>query len=78
MKVWSDRFIGVAASAARLATAFVCLAAVTAAWPQSARMIKIVVPYLPGGGADVVARVMADAIGNMHGPTMVVENRAYS
>ena len=36
---------------------------------------QIVVPYPPGGGADVVARVVADQIGNMHGPTMIIENR---
>jgi len=48
---------------------------VTAAWSQSGAIIKIVVPYPPGGGADVVARVMANAIGNMQGQTFVVENR---
>ena len=43
------------------------------AWSE--RAIRVIVPYPPGGGADVVARIMADAIGNMHGPTIVVENR---
>jgi tripartite-type tricarboxylate transporter receptor subunit TctC len=41
----------------------------------SERAIRVIVPYPPGGGADVVARIMADAIGNMQGPTIVVENR---
>ena len=45
------------------------------AWSESAGAIKIVVPYPPGGGADVLARIVADAIGNLHGPTMVVMNR---
>jgi len=44
-------------------------------WSQSASAVKIVVPYPPGGGADVLARIMADAIGTLHGPPMVVFNR---
>lgn len=45
------------------------------AWSQSAGAIKIVVPYPPGGGADVLARIVADAIGTLHGPPMVILNR---
>ncbi len=61
-------------TAAAVTLATVSLA-VAAAWSQSARPIKIIIPYPPGGGADVLARVVADTIGNMHGPTMVVEDR---
>jgi tripartite-type tricarboxylate transporter receptor subunit TctC len=63
----------------RLAAVAVALAVVSVsaldrgAWSEPA--IRVVVPYPPGGGADVVARIMADAIGNMQGPTMIVENR---
>lgn len=66
---------------ARAALAFVVLCAVmslvaaTGAWSQSARLIKIIVPYPPGGGADALARVVGNRIGAMHGPTMVVEDR---
>jgi tripartite-type tricarboxylate transporter receptor subunit TctC len=49
--------------------------AVSAARSQSARVIKIVVPYPPGGGADVLARVLANEIASMNGPTLVIENR---
>jgi tripartite-type tricarboxylate transporter receptor subunit TctC len=45
------------------------------AWSESTSAIKLVVPYPPGGGADVLARIVADAIGNLHGPTIVVLNR---
>src|SRR5271163_816773 len=38
-------------------------------------VVRIIVPYTPGSGPDIVARLMADAIGNQHGPNMVVENR---
>jgi tripartite-type tricarboxylate transporter receptor subunit TctC len=42
---------------------------------QIARTIRIVVPYAPGGTADVVARLMADQAGRSGGPAMIVENR---
>jgi tripartite-type tricarboxylate transporter receptor subunit TctC len=51
------------------------VAAMSAAWPQSARVTKIIVPFAPGGGVDVVARVVAQGVGDLQGPTMVVENR---
>jgi tripartite-type tricarboxylate transporter receptor subunit TctC len=45
------------------------------AWCQTTRTIKMVVPYAPGGGADALARILADQIGRTRGPTMVIENR---
>jgi tripartite-type tricarboxylate transporter receptor subunit TctC len=42
---------------------------------QSARTIKIIVPSGAGGGADVLARLLADHIGKMERQTIVVENR---
>ena len=45
------------------------------AWSQAARTIKLVVPYPPGGGIDVTARLLAEQIGRMQGPTVVIENR---
>jgi tripartite-type tricarboxylate transporter receptor subunit TctC len=45
------------------------------AWSQLEGTVKVVVPYPPGGGASVLARVLADAIGKLQGPTMVVQNR---
>jgi tripartite-type tricarboxylate transporter receptor subunit TctC len=46
-----------------------------AAQAQSARTIKIVVPFPPGGGVDAVARVLAEQVGRDGGPPMVIENR---
>ncbi len=57
------------------AVAAVSLAAISIAAPQSARVVKIVIPFAPGGGVDVVARIVAQEVGELHGPTMVVENR---
>jgi tripartite-type tricarboxylate transporter receptor subunit TctC len=38
--------------------------------------IKVLVPYSPGGGADVNARLVTQYMGNILGQTFVVENRA--
>jgi len=46
-----------------------------AAWSQTTRTIRIVVPFAPGGGADILARLLGDQISRAQGPTMVVENR---
>ena len=56
-----------------LATALLLYA--TAAFPQSAHVTRIIVPFAPGGGIDVVARVVAQQVGELAGPVMVVENR---
>jgi tripartite-type tricarboxylate transporter receptor subunit TctC len=45
------------------------------AWTQTARAIKIVVPYPPGGGADLVARLLGEQIGRAQGQTVLIENR---
>jgi tripartite-type tricarboxylate transporter receptor subunit TctC len=69
MQLPRRQLLGLAAGAAIL------FVAVASAWSQSARAIRIVVPYPPGGGADVLSRMVADAVGSLHGPTMVIENR---
>jgi tripartite-type tricarboxylate transporter receptor subunit TctC len=63
-----------------LATVVLVAAALVAepridAWSQSARPIKVVLPFAPGGPADAVARLLAEQIGSAGGPTMVVESR---
>ena len=45
------------------------------AWSQAARTIKIIVPYTPGSGPDILSRLMADEIGRTQSATAVVENR---
>jgi tripartite-type tricarboxylate transporter receptor subunit TctC len=42
---------------------------------QSARTIRLVVPYPPAGTADITARLLAEQIGRTGGPTIVIENR---
>ena len=45
------------------------------AWSQTARTIKVVVPYPPGGGADLVARLLGEQIGRAQGQMVLIENR---
>ena len=42
---------------------------------QIPRIIKLVVPVPPGGPQDTVARLLADEIARLQGPTIVVEDR---
>ena len=44
------------------------------AWPAAGRAVKIIIPYPPGGAADVLARILAEQIGKANGQTMIVEN----
>jgi len=44
-------------------------------WSQTKRTIKIVVPFAAGGGADILARMLADHIGGTQPVTMIIENR---
>jgi tripartite-type tricarboxylate transporter receptor subunit TctC len=46
------------------------------AFAQTTRTIKIVVPNPPGGGADIVARLLAEQISKLQGAAIVIENRA--
>ena len=39
------------------------------------KIIKLVVPYTPGSGPDIVSRLMAEEIAKQQGPALVVENR---
>ena len=44
-------------------------------WGQAARTIKIVVPYAPGSGPDILGRLLAEQIGRVNGQTIFVESR---
>jgi tripartite-type tricarboxylate transporter receptor subunit TctC len=43
------------------------------AWPN--RLVKIIVPFPAGGGADAIARIMAAKLSELWGQQIVIENR---
>jgi tripartite-type tricarboxylate transporter receptor subunit TctC len=45
------------------------------AWSQASRSIKFVVPFPPGGAADLLVRVLAQQVGTAGGVTTVIEDR---
>jgi tripartite-type tricarboxylate transporter receptor subunit TctC len=42
---------------------------------SSSKTLRIIVPYTPGSGPDIISRLMGEQIGKDGGPTVVVENR---
>ena len=54
---------------------FAALIAAPSASAQTTRTTKIIVPLSAGGGADILARVLAEQINRTQSATVVVENR---
>ena len=64
-------------SACAVLAAFLCAAGALAQQPgYPVKPIRIIVPYAPGGGADVVARVISQKLGETFAQSIVVDNRA--
>jgi tripartite-type tricarboxylate transporter receptor subunit TctC len=62
-----------------LAFSAICLtAASSVAWAQGYpnKVIKLQIPFAPGGTTDIIGRVMADPLGKALGQVVIVENKA--
>jgi tripartite-type tricarboxylate transporter receptor subunit TctC len=62
----------------RLAVGTIALTATSrTAWTQTypTRSVRLIVPFGPGGGTDIVARVIGQSLSERLGQTFVVENR---
>jgi tripartite-type tricarboxylate transporter receptor subunit TctC len=62
-------------SIASLALCALALAPPAAAQTYPSRPVTVVAPYAAGGGADLIARLMAQKLGERLGQSFVVENR---
>ncbi len=47
----------------------------TSSWPQKDASVRLIVGYAPGGGTDVLARLVAERLGSVVGVPFVVENK---
>ena len=57
-----------------LGLTFAASAAMAQGYPN--KIIKLQVPFAPGGTTDIVARVIADPLGKILGQSVIVENKA--
>ena len=66
------RFVGLT-TAAITAPSILASRALSANWPL--RMVRIVVPFPPGGSTDITARLVGNRLQEVWGQTVVIENK---
>lgn len=67
------RIIRVVLPAVAIAMAMSCARGGTGEWP--ARPVKVIVPFDPGSGTDLVVRLLAPRLAERWGQPVVVDNR---
>jgi tripartite-type tricarboxylate transporter receptor subunit TctC len=63
------------ACAAAAVLALIATFAPSSTFAQSSKTLKIIVPYTPGSGPDIISRLMSEQIQRAGGPTVLVESR---
>jgi len=61
---------------AKLGLAFSAMMAMPSVFAQSSAPIRMIVPFSPGGGTDMAARILGNALESVVGAAVVIENRA--
>ena len=59
-----------------LACSLVAVSGVSMAQTYPNKLIKLQVPFAPGGTTDIIARIIADPLGKVLGQSVIVENKA--
>ena len=55
---------------------FISLALTAAAWAFPDKPVRLVVPFAPGGGTDLIARGLGQGLSQELGQPVIIENRA--
>jgi tripartite-type tricarboxylate transporter receptor subunit TctC len=58
-----------------LAAAALCASAAAAAQPYPSKPIRFIIPFAPGGGNDIIGRVVAQRLSEVWSQSVVVDNR---
>src|SRR5579864_9756752 len=72
---WSRLFLSLMSRRALCAAAVFASGAAAAQTPFPSRPVHIFVPYAAGGGVDILARTLGEAVSRQWGQSVVVENR---
>lgn len=72
-RIFAARLGAIALGIAGIAAPTLASAQTSEAWPR--RAVKFIVPFAPGAGADIGARLAADVLSRKWGQAVIVENR---
>jgi tripartite-type tricarboxylate transporter receptor subunit TctC len=72
-RIFAARIGAIALGLAGIAAPTLASAQTSEAWPR--RAVKFIVPFAPGAGADIGARLAADVLSRKWGQAVIVENR---